>query len=559
LVVVATDNGFPRQSTSVRVTVFVVRNRFGPVFQQDVYERTISENVAAGTSILTVLATEQEGDTVRYSLLGTLPASLYFVINPVTGVISTNASIVFDSTTRYQMTVRAVDVPTQAASPRVATAQVFISVTRNPNAPVFETNYYNRTISEYTDIQASILNVRATDRDPINSPSGTIIYNIINIAYDPPTSGLNVLNSSDFFVVSQTTGIIYLSKPLTHPRVPDRFILTVQASDSAISAKTDTTQVELNIVRNLNTPLFTEIDYSASIENTWAVGRPLFIVTARDNDINVPLNARTPNADFEYIVDPDYQIADRYFGVTQDGIVFVRESLLSDDRLSYFFYILAVDKSWQPRVSRAPVTIEITRVDVGERRLGFTQQILVWSLTENVNPNGTAPRRLEIANADTAVRCDIVAINNQAVNSNQFFAVRPTADGLDCELYLLRPLDREISAEYNISIQVSPALAGRKKRQINIVPNTWDIVYVLVTVNDVNDNAPRWLVPAYPSLTSPDSYVFALSRGAVVGSSAGSVEAVDSDVGANSQVSYSLNTFSQSTPFFMNNRQEIVL
>ena len=66
------------------------------------------------------------------------------------------------------MTVRAVDIPSQTAGPRVGTAQVFINVGRNPNAPVFETNYYNRTISEYTAVQASILNVRATDRDPIN-------------------------------------------------------------------------------------------------------------------------------------------------------------------------------------------------------------------------------------------------------------------------------------------------------------------------------------------------------------------------------------------------------
>ena len=62
---VATDNGFPRLSTSVRVTVTVVRNRFGPVFQQDVYEESISESTPAGTRILTVLATEQEGVRTR--------------------------------------------------------------------------------------------------------------------------------------------------------------------------------------------------------------------------------------------------------------------------------------------------------------------------------------------------------------------------------------------------------------------------------------------------------------------------------------------------------------
>ncbi|GFN78435.1 protocadherin fat 4, partial [Plakobranchus ocellatus] len=559
LVVVVTDNGFPRLSTAVRVTVFVVRNRFGPVFQRDVYEENINENVPAGTAVLTVLATEQEGDPVRYSLLGTVPASLYFVINPNTGVISTNASIVFDTTKRYTMTVRAVDIPSQAAAARSDIAEVIINVARNPNAPVFETAYYNRTISEYIGVQSSILNVRATDLDPINSPSGTIIYNIINIAYDPPTSGLAVVNSTDFFVVSQTTGILYLAKPLIDPRVPDRFIITVQAADSAIPAKTDTTQVELNIVRNLNTPLFTVISESANIENTWAVGRPLFTVTARDADIDVPLNSRTPNADFEYLVDPDFQIADKYFGVTQDGIVFVRESLLTDDRLSYFFYIIAIDKSWMPRSSRLPVNINITQLDVGERTLGFTQRIITWQLTENTNPNNTVPLSLSIANADSAIQCSIVAINDVAIRISDKFAVRTSTDGTKCELYLLRALDREVTATYNISIGVDTLAVGRKKRQVNTVSNTWRIVYVLVTVNDVNDEVPRWLLPVYPFNTGPSSYVFAVSKTSGPGAVAGRVEAVDADAAAAGEVTYSLTSFSQNSPFYLNDRQEVVL
>ena len=63
LSVVVTDNGFPRLSNSVRVTIIVVRNRNGPVFTQSLYEIDITENWPANARIdVNLNATDADGD-----------------------------------------------------------------------------------------------------------------------------------------------------------------------------------------------------------------------------------------------------------------------------------------------------------------------------------------------------------------------------------------------------------------------------------------------------------------------------------------------------------------
>jgi len=66
--------------------------------------------------------------------------------------------------------------------------------------------------------------------------------------------------------------------------------MIVQASDSAQNPKSATATVEVNIVRNLNTPLFVQGEYKAAVFDAAAVGTSLFAVTAIDADRTVPLN-----------------------------------------------------------------------------------------------------------------------------------------------------------------------------------------------------------------------------------------------------------------------------
>lgn len=58
--IVATDQGVPSLSDSVRVTVNVIRNRNGPVFRLDDYSATIEEFEGVGRSVLRVRADDAD-------------------------------------------------------------------------------------------------------------------------------------------------------------------------------------------------------------------------------------------------------------------------------------------------------------------------------------------------------------------------------------------------------------------------------------------------------------------------------------------------------------------
>lgn len=100
--------------------------------------------------------------------------------------------------------------------------------------------------------------------------------------------------------------------------------------------KTATALVVIDIVRNRHAPVFTQPEYTAAVSDYWATGRELFAATAIDDDRQVTLSRNTPNAEFDYIVDPDYAYAAQYFGITKDGVVYVRGNLNTADGRSQF-------------------------------------------------------------------------------------------------------------------------------------------------------------------------------------------------------------------------------
>ena len=66
------------------------------------------------------------------------------------------------------MVVMATDVPPAGSVAKSDTANVVITVRRNPNGPVFTADTYEATISEYKSVQQSVVRVAASDADPDN-------------------------------------------------------------------------------------------------------------------------------------------------------------------------------------------------------------------------------------------------------------------------------------------------------------------------------------------------------------------------------------------------------
>ena len=124
---------------------------------------------------------------------------------------------------------------------------------------------------------------------------------------------------------------------------------------------------------------------------------------------------------FDYLIDPEYPYEANYFGITKDGIVYVRSNLqTADGRDTFEFYLLAVDKSWKPLSSRAKVIVDVTYTGI-VRRLGFSVPEKYLSISESFDV--TSPENsfyLDVVNENSLLRvvCEILFINGRTNFNN---------------------------------------------------------------------------------------------------------------------------------------------
>ena len=117
-------------------------NLYSPVFEEDMLELEVAENVPLGTDIgEPVTATDADRDTVTYSLDTTTPYASYFQINPATGQLQTNVATGRVFNHEKSIHVYAISVIADDGREGTDTAQitVVVSVTdvdEPPDAPV---------------------------------------------------------------------------------------------------------------------------------------------------------------------------------------------------------------------------------------------------------------------------------------------------------------------------------------------------------------------------------------------------------------------------------------
>lgn len=86
LVVAATDNGTPSQSATTKISIVVLdANDNDPVFDKEMYEFSLEENLQRGTTVGKIRASDADigmNSAIRYNLI---PNNSSFMINSMTG------------------------------------------------------------------------------------------------------------------------------------------------------------------------------------------------------------------------------------------------------------------------------------------------------------------------------------------------------------------------------------------------------------------------------------------------------------------------------------------
>ncbi|XP_030767379.1 fat-like cadherin-related tumor suppressor homolog isoform X3 [Sitophilus oryzae] len=338
LTVQAVDQGTPQLSTVTNLTVNVQDiNDNPPEFAHKYYFATVPEIDAVGTEVVRVLATSKDigaNAEVYYSIIGGNEHKK-FSIDREKGVITIAEMLDYERAKDYFLTIQAIDGGTPPLS-NVATVNITVTDC-NDNAPVFSQLSYSARIREDAHVDDKILQITATDLD--SQANGEIAYSIING------------DNQGQFSIDPVTGYVSVASPLDRETVSG-YVLEILAKDNGQPVLSRQTMLNIEISdANDNPPTFTQLNYTAVIQENKPLGHSILQFAITDADI-------PPNTE-PYTFDIRVGNEGNYFRLDQDGILRTAAKFNHKIRNNYMLQIRVFDNGSPPLFSDAWVLVKV--------------------------------------------------------------------------------------------------------------------------------------------------------------------------------------------------------
>ncbi|KAK1343210.1 LOW QUALITY PROTEIN: hypothetical protein QTO34_015987, partial [Cnephaeus nilssonii] len=445
----ATDGGWVARTGYCSVTVNVLDvNDNSPVFLPEEYFPTVLENAPSGTTVIHLNATDADSGTnavIAYTVQSS--DSDLFVIDPNTGVLTTQGFLDFETKQSYHLTVKAFNVPDEERC-SFATVNVQLKGT-NEYVPRFVSKLYYFEISEAAPRGTIVGEVFASDRDL--GVDGEVQYLIFG-------------NSrKKGFQINKKTGQIYVSGLLDREK-EERVSLKVLAKNSGSIRGADIDEVTVNItVLDANDPpIFSLNIYSVQISEGVPTGTHVTFVSAFDSD-SVPSWSR-----FSYFIGSGNE--NGAFSINpQTGQITVTAELDRETLPIYNLTVLAVDAGTPSATGSA--TLLVTLEDINDN--GPMLTISEGEVMENKRP-GTLVMTLQSTDPDLPP--------NQGPFTYYLLSTGPATNYFSLNtagvLSTTREIDREQIADFYLSVVTRDS--G--------VPQMSSTGTVHITVMDQNDN-----------------------------------------------------------------------
>ncbi|XP_016110127.1 protocadherin Fat 4 [Sinocyclocheilus grahami] len=491
LIITAQDAGTPSLSSSGTVMVLVgdVNDNI-PSFSSMSFHTTIPEDAPTGTDVLLLNSSDSDmglNGVISYSLSG---GDGQFSINPSTGLIITSSLLDREARASYQLLVVATDggQPTPLSSS--ATVSVVVADV-NDNPPRFHHHPYVTHIPASTSTGSLVFAVTVTDED--SGSNAQLHYSL---------TGRN----SEKFKIDPIRGAITANEKLTGS---SEVTFTVHVKDGGTNPKTDSTTVTVRFVTGGGFPHI-RIKEKAF---TFPENQPT-------NTVVTKVTGSSPRAG-----PLSYYIAsgnlDNAFHIDQlSGELSIKKPLDYENIEKYVLWIEARDQGFPPY--SAYEKVEIAVLDVNDNHPTFEQEPFHAEILENLSP-----QRVLIVSAfdqDSGPNGQLEYAIIEGNQENSFSINRATG-----EIRTTRPLDREKAAQYSLRVKATDRGSPPKSTAVK----------VLISVLDVNDNAPRF--SKIFSATVPEN--------APVGFTVTRVTTTDEDAGANAISRYSISD--ASLPFII--------
>nr|XP_015102125.1 cadherin-23 isoform X2 [Vicugna pacos] len=503
----------------VKITL-INENDNRPIFSQPLYNVSLYENITMGTSVLTVLATDND--------VGTFGEVNYFFsddpdrfsLDKDTGLIMLIARLDYELIQRFTLTVIARDGGGEETTGRVRINVLDV----NDNVPTFQKDAYVGALRENEPSVTQLVRLRATDED--SPPNNQIAYSIVNAS---------AFGSYFDISVYEGYGVISVSRPLDYEQIPSGLIyLTVMAKDAGNPPLNSTVPVIIEVFdENDNPPTFSKPAYFVSVVENIMAGATVLFLNATDLD-------RSREYGQESII---YSLegSSQFRINARSGEITTTSLLDRETKSEYILIVRAVDGGVGHNQKTGIATVNITLLDINDNHPTWKDAPYYINLVEMTPPD---------SDVTTVVAVDPdLGENGTLVYSiqppNKFYSLNSSTGKIRTTHVVL---DRENpdpnEAELMRRIIVSVTDCGTPPLRAT------SSATVFVNLLDLNDNDPT-----FQNLP----FVAEVIEGTPAGVSVYQVVAIDLDEGLNGLVSYRMQVGMPRMDFLINSSSGVVV
>ena len=450
------------RSDNAQVRIHITdSNDHAPVFAQNQYSALIRENLAPGTTILRVIATDvdlEHNAIISFSLRMTNNSNV-FGIDPETGVLYAARYINREETPFFNLTVVANN--SEADAILFSEVQVDISVMDlNDMHPSFEP-IINVLVREDEAVNETIFTLIAEDGD--EGVNGSVSYALLQgnedgvFDLDPGSGTLSLLQGLDFEGTSF-------------------YMLAAMAVDDGSPSLTSFTNILVQVVNtNDHPPQFANNEYFLTVRENAARGVPLATITAFDRDRD-PISFQLSNTTVFNI------------GTSSGVLELTVPSLVPYAGTTHSLTVQASDQNF---TTTAQLVIYV-QPGSSSSLPSFTQRQYSASLRE-----------------DAAVGLTLFEFSGETTNANDYAVVSGDPDSLfdinafgTLSLVSTMGLDYETQSLYQLVISITNS-AGEEAHS-----------FIDISVSDINEHPPEFISQSFfvviPETTPPNIGFFAV-------------------------------------------------
>ncbi|TRY68197.1 hypothetical protein DNTS_025755 [Danionella cerebrum] len=471
-------------------------NDNAPEFRQHIYRTAVWEGQSHNTFVMQVAATDSDSGVngqVSYFIADGNHNNV-FVIDPVHGILATNAVLDREIVSSYKLILQAKDM---GRPPHTGTCTVLVYVVDvNDNRPTIP-SMEPVTIAENLPVGYMVTQVIANDVDL--SPLAT--YRLVHEG------------DASSFAIDQYSGVITTTKILNYEE-QEFFTITVEVSDTGRQTEVNLTIQVLDV--NDNPPVFSKESYQDALSEHTVADRFVVTVFATDKD-----SGQNGNVSYRLRSSP----ASGFFIDHKNGSVFTNKPLNYVGNGSMLHLLVEARDHGDPSLfSITSVDIEV--VDFNDNVPLFTENSYQVNIPEDVSVGSTLIT-LSAKDKDYSFKNTHLTYAITSGNEENRFCIEVVRIAAKtymqnvAHLVLCNPLDREGTYSYSLTVTVSdrgtPPLSSSAEISIKVL--------------DINDNAPVF---------DCQEYHVQVRENSPLGLAIIHVSAHDPDLGSNGTVTYKI-------------------